>query len=197
MPTIPEIIRLLAHRKPALLCPENGSAAAVAMILRQGPTGAEILFIIRARRNGDPWSGDLGFPGGKIEPGDAGPRPAAERETLEEIGLDLDDAHCLGRLDDIAGAHLPVRVSCFVFLLERTDPFVFSEEIADAFWFPLADLLDPKRHVQEVVHFKGERLSCPAVRVLGEGETVLWGITYRLICQFLQILGHPIHRDGK
>src|SRR6185369_3871770 len=60
--------------------------AAVAMILRQGPGGLEMLFIERAEHENDPWSGNLAFPGGKVEPGEE-PRQAAERETLEEIGL--------------------------------------------------------------------------------------------------------------
>jgi len=63
--------------------------AAVALILLTGPAGLEMLFIERARHDDDPWSGNLGFPGGKVEETDDGERQAAERETREEIGLDL------------------------------------------------------------------------------------------------------------
>ena len=75
--------------RPVLFHPKNRSHAAVALILREGKAGPEILFIVRAKRDGDPWSGDLGFPGGRVEACDKEPRLTAERETLEEIGLDL------------------------------------------------------------------------------------------------------------
>ena len=63
--------------------------AAVAAIIRADSAGLEILFIRRSHRQGDPWSGHLAFPGGRLEKEDASPREAAERETLEEIGLPL------------------------------------------------------------------------------------------------------------
>ncbi|KAG5458036.1 MAG: hypothetical protein BJ554DRAFT_1822 [Olpidium bornovanus] len=48
----------------------------------------EILFIKRATRAGDRWSGHVAFPGGKQEPSETA-RQTAERETREELGLDL------------------------------------------------------------------------------------------------------------
>lgn len=171
--------------------------AAVAMILRDAAHGPEVLFIERARHERDPWSGDLGFPGGKIEADDDEPRRAAERETLEEIGLDLQQACYLGRLDDLAGAHLPVVISCFVYETGQTGTFSLSEEIAEVFWIPLQTLLDPRRHRLTTVFFRGERLQRPAIDLRGPDRTVLWGITYRLVCQFLQILGQePGHCEA-
>ena len=50
----------------------------------------DILFIKRAEKPGDPWSGHMAFPGGHLEPKDADLKEhVACRETLEEIGLDL------------------------------------------------------------------------------------------------------------
>ncbi|KAJ2898123.1 hypothetical protein IWW38_001489, partial [Coemansia aciculifera] len=64
---------------------------------------AQLLLIQRAKYPGDPWSGHIGFPGGKREPTDASDQATAEREVLEELGIDLtsvrDFVH-LGRLDD-------------------------------------------------------------------------------------------------
>jgi hypothetical protein len=49
----------------------------------------------------------------------------------------------------------------------------------------------PERHVETEVRFAGAPLVRPAIRVLEPGETVLWGITYRLVIQFLEIVGCP------
>jgi 8-oxo-dGTP pyrophosphatase MutT (NUDIX family) len=189
MLSLTDIRRLLADRQPFPMTIGSRRHAAVAMILRDATHGPEILFIERARHESDPWSGDLGFPGGKIEADDDEPRRAAERETLEEIGFDLQQACYLGRLDDLAGAHLPVVISCFVYETGQTDTFSLNEEVAEAFWIPLRTLADPRRHRLTTVFFRGERLQRPAIDLRGPDRTVLWGITYRLICQFLQILG--------
>lgn len=159
--------------------------AAVALLVATGTDGPEILFIERANHPGDPWSGDLGFPGGKVEPVDATPQAAAERETVEELGLDLRRERRLGRLADIAGAHLPVRVSCFVYGLTEKPPLQLSAEVRDAFWVPLRELAEPARRLTAPVRFGGETLERPAIRLPQAGKPVLWGITYRLVIQFL------------
>jgi 8-oxo-dGTP pyrophosphatase MutT (NUDIX family) len=148
-----------------------------------------MLFIERARHDDDPWSGNLGFPGGKVEKHDAGERQAAERETREEIGLDLASARCLGRLSDIAGAHLPVRVSCYVYgLPDAPTVLILGEEVRTVYWVPFTDLLAPERHISAPVRFSGTMLTSPAIRLLKPESTPLWGITYRLVMQFLQLL---------
>ena len=196
MVTFHQIQSALDARRPSLLPPTSRSRAAVALILRPTDTGPQMLFVERARHDGDPWSGDLGFPGGKVEKGEEGnPRLTTERETFEEIGVDLKEVRYLGRLDDIEGAHLPIVVSCFVYGVGRNLPWTFNEEIREAFWVPLADLVDPVRHVDAPVIFRDLQLVRPAICLLGPERTVLWGITYRLVCQFLRLLGHEVGRE--
>jgi 8-oxo-dGTP pyrophosphatase MutT (NUDIX family) len=185
---IDDIQRLLHCRTP-LLCPTPGSTrAAVALILRNGSAGTEVLFIQRAQHDGDPWSGDLGFPGGKIEPEDASARAAAERETLEEVGLELAAGRFLGRLDDLIGDHRPVIVSCFVYILDYCPPLNPSPEVTRAFWFPLAELRNPQRQLQATVRFGGEHFVRPAICLREASEVVLWGITYRLVGNFFAVI---------
>ena len=174
--------------------PEHPSApglnhASVALVLREGEDGPEALFIERASRPGDPWSGDLGFPGGKVEVVDCGPREAAERETREELDLDLGQASYLGRLSDVVGAHTPVRVSFFVYWAGSIGPFNFSDEVGDAFWVPLAELVAPTRHVMAPARFGAEVFERPSIRLPVAGKPVLWGITYRIVMQFLEVVG--------
>ena len=55
----------------------------------------EVLFIKRAGRKGDRWSGHIAFPGGSRDPSDVDDRAVAIRETMEEVGLDLMRPDCL------------------------------------------------------------------------------------------------------
>ncbi|KAJ2783124.1 hypothetical protein H4R18_001872 [Coemansia javaensis] len=112
---------------------------------------AQVLFIQRARYPGDPWSGHIGFPGGKREPGDGSDRATAERETLEELGVGLRDARAfayLGSLDDVRAATLlrgPLMVvSPHVYLLHTpaaAPALRPSPEVAAARWIDFAELL--------------------------------------------------------
>ena len=167
---------------------EGRTRAAVAMILREVPGDLEILFIERATDDRDPWSGHLAFPGGKVEQGEHA-RQAAERETREEIGLSLESERYLGRMSDIVGANLPVRVSCFAYaaVTEAIQPVV-SPEVRDVFWVRLSDIRDPQRHRMATVGFSGRSLEVPAIILPQSDKPALWGITYRLVMQFLEII---------
>ena len=75
--------------------------AAVAAILRPnvGIAGYDILFIRRAEYEGDPWSGHMALPGGRVDPQDRDEEAAAIREVHEEVGIDLRaQGRLLGRL---------------------------------------------------------------------------------------------------
>jgi len=181
----------LAERPPRLDTNGLKSPAAVALILRQGSTdaGLEMLFIERSRHPRDPWSGNLAFPGGRVDPGDNGTRAAAERETLEELGLDLNTGEHLGQLDDITGAYLPVRISCHLYHLPLLPQLKANHEVTRWFWFPLDELTNPTRHTCSELYWQGENRTISGINLLGEGEPLLWGITYRLVMQFLAKLG--------
>ena len=55
----------------------------------------EILFIKRASRDGDRWTSHVAFPGGGREPDDADDCATSVRETREEVGVDLNEDHCV------------------------------------------------------------------------------------------------------
>jgi 8-oxo-dGTP pyrophosphatase MutT (NUDIX family) len=187
--TLHDISRILDRQQAVEYDVPGRTHASVAMILRELCDDLELLFIERAHDARDPWSGHLAFPGGKVEQ-DEMTRQAAERETLEEIGLDLSSAFRLGRLSDITGANLPVRVSCHVFGITPafSEPAV-SAEVQDVFWVRLADLGDQQRHVTATVGFSGIMHQVPAIVLPVSGKPVLWGITYRLVMEFLERIG--------
>lgn len=188
-PSFQRIAALLANRECESLPDTAGrTRASVALVLRQGANGMEILFIQRAAHDQDPWSGHIAFPGGKWEQGESVCQ-TARRETLEEIGIDLEQECYLGRLSDIVGTNLPVWVSCCVYGMQhRIFEPILSEEVSDAFWVSLGDVRDQRRHHQAPVAFDDRRFEVPAIRLPVEGKPVLWGITYRLVMQFIELL---------
>jgi 8-oxo-dGTP pyrophosphatase MutT (NUDIX family) len=168
---------------------QGSTHAAVALIVSETPSGLQILFIERAANENDPWSGNISFPGGKVENGDGDPRATAERETWEEVGIDLGKARYLGRLSDIASLRIPVNVSCFIYQTEHVGPFrLMEEEVQAAFWVPLADLTDPARHGQKSVRFDRQTMMRPGITLPHPGEPVLWGLTYLLVQDFISLL---------
>ena len=188
-PSLQLIRRAMVGYTPEILVCDRVHAA-VSMILRETSTAPEVLFILRSPCQHDPWAGDIGFPGGRLNREESDPRQAAERETVEELNLDLGQAEHLGRLDDLYGATLPILVSCYVYALQGTPPLQPNHEIAETFWFPLRELLNPRRHHQANLSYRGRTITVPAVDLIGPDRTVLWGITYRLIWSFFRTVGY-------
>lgn len=186
LPSYSEIAHALQHPRPTLQDIPGHRRAAVALLLSGEEGGRKILFIERATHPGDPWSGNIGFPGGKVETDDRDPRHAAERETMEELALDLSAAGYLGRLSDLDGAHLPVLLSCFVYAVPFGVQPELSDEVKDAFWVSVADLIDLSRHGTHKFTFSGDSFESPCISLPFEDKPVLWGLTYRLVMDFLQ-----------
>ncbi|KAL6249516.1 hypothetical protein RBB50_003369 [Rhinocladiella similis] len=121
----------------------------------------ELLFIKRAGRVGDKWSGHTALPGGKRDPEDADDLAAAIRETREEIGLDLETAHCLHagnlpeRLVSSSWGKEVLMVLCpYIFLLTgKTVPAIQPQptEVASVHWVSLRALLSPTLRTRESV----------------------------------------------
>lgn len=192
MTTLAAVRRALrAHRPRPVEAPE-ARPAAVALILLEAAAGVEALFIRRAVRAGDPWSGQVALPGGRRDDTDPDLLATAIRETREETGVDLAAAEPLGALDDLhprTATLPPVVVRPFVFALERRPPLVASEEVQRAFWLRLARLAAPgvRRDVELTV--RGTVRIFPAYLV---DEELIWGMTERILTPFLELIGLPL-----
>ncbi len=191
MTSIAEIRRRLAGYHPRLASGDR-IRAAVAMVLHQQQEAVHLLFIERSQRDGDPWSGHVAFPGGRVEPGDGNAREAAKRETREEVGLDLGMAEYLGRLDDVTGATLPILVSGFVYSVEIRDRLRPNHEVTDAFWVKLNDLADAGRHRERSFRIDNVERRFSTIDLPGTRHRVLWGISYRLVAQLLALSDRPM-----
>jgi 8-oxo-dGTP pyrophosphatase MutT (NUDIX family) len=190
--SLAKIQKALGDHRPQLIEGEARGRAAVAVVLRDDAGPMELLFIERARREGDPWSGDIAFPGGRIDEEDASAQAAAERETLEEVGLFLDAPALLGRLNDRYGMKSTtsgIVVSAFVYHVHQPSALTENYEVKEAFWFPVEALLERRRHV---TYLQERGLRFPGIVVADEERKVVWGLTYRFVTQFLEILGHTL-----
>ena len=166
--------------------------ASVALILNQSPSGLKALFVVRARKEEDPWSGHIAFPGGRVEPDDESHRQTAERETGEETHLDLSSAAYLGRLDDVTGTTLKIVVSGFVYHIDQIPALRLNYELRESYWISLDTLLDRNRHHLHNYQFQGTDNFWPAIDILGPDKPALWGLTYRLVGQLLHLAGHEL-----
>jgi 8-oxo-dGTP pyrophosphatase MutT (NUDIX family) len=164
--------------------------AAVAAILHDREHGTEVLLIRRAARDGDPWSGHMAFPGGQREAEDRDLLATAERETREEIGLDLSaHARLIGRLDSLPatarGRRIAMSVTPFVFELVEEPPLTLNEEVAEVIWAPLAPLARGDLQTTIPYHYEGSDLQIPAWDVQGR---IVWGLTYRMLDTLFALL---------
>jgi 8-oxo-dGTP pyrophosphatase MutT (NUDIX family) len=160
----------------------DGLRAAVAAIMREHEGRAELLFIKRADREDDPWSGHMAFPGGRKQTSDRSLLHTAQRETLEEIGLDLTKgARVVARLPDVmpyARMPHPLTVTAFLFTLHAPAELVLNEEVAAVVWSPLEGVLRGDGATQFRWQKGGLDLTLPALDVEGN---VVWGLTYRML----------------
>lgn len=189
-----EDVRAAVESRPAARVAEAvRSRAAVAVVLREAAAGLEILFIRRAEHPDDPWSGQMAFPGGRAEPGDADLAHTALRETLEETGIDLRrDAELLGPLDEVrAMARLrpmDLAITPFVFRLRAAVEPALSDEVRSLHWLSLDELVNPElRSTMEYAH-RDAVLRFPCLRVQ---DLVIWGLTYRMFLGLLERMGLP------
>jgi 8-oxo-dGTP pyrophosphatase MutT (NUDIX family) len=174
-------IRTAIDRPPHHVAGHEGRRAAVAAVF----TGdAELLFIRRAQYDGDPWSGHVSFPGGRMEPTDDNLAHTAIRETHEEIGLDLSACLPLGELDEIATmGHLPsLVIRPFVFYVPHLPELRPNHEVASVHRLPLRDLLSGTGRGPMELTFLGGVRTMPRVDFDG---VRLWGLTLMLVDDLL------------
>lgn len=192
---IEEVRESLARYEARRIEVRGGPFAAVAMILAGGPRDPEVLFIERAKRIGDPWSGHMAFPGGRVEAEDPDARYTAERETFEEVGIDLAAGELLGRLDDQAGRRAGTSwsgrgIAAYVYHLREPARVEPSPEVEEALWVPTSALLAPGNRVDYTVSYAPGVF--PGILVGKPDRHVIWGLTHRFLESFFGILGRSL-----
>jgi 8-oxo-dGTP pyrophosphatase MutT (NUDIX family) len=182
-----EIRRRLAASMPAArpLAGDLGAAAERAAL-----TPASVLVPIVARRESltvlltrrtahlRTHSGQVSFPGGRVEPQDAGPEATALRETQEEIGLAPDRVELIGTLSEYH-TRTGYRITPVVGVV--APPFSLqadAHEVDAVFEVPLSFLLDPRNHQRHEREFEGRMVSYFAMPY---GDHYIWGATAAML----------------
>lgn len=160
------------------------------MILRDGLRDAAVLVPVVDHREGASviltqrtetlrsHSGQVAFPGGRIDPEDATPEGAALRETHEEIGLGAERIEVVGRMPDyVTGSGY--RIAPVLGIVRPGFSLTINpDEVAAAFEVPLAFLMDPANHRRESrVWQDRERF----FYTMPFGERYIWGVTAGII----------------
>jgi len=159
--------------------------AVVALLLHESGPELDVLLIHRAERINDPWSGQIGLPGGRVEHTDLSTRAAVKREVSEEIGLDLDNhGRELGTLSiGSPMRRLDMKVQPWVYALTSRPEIRISPEVQEAFWSSVISL--PSLMTSTEIEIRGTRREVDAFLVNGR---VVWGYTYRVLDELLSML---------
>lgn len=194
------IVARLSRLSAPASADDEGPRAAVAAIFRQHANGgAELFFIRRAERAGDPWSGHIAFPGGRHAPSDETLLHTAIRETREEVGIDLTDVELVTRLPEVPAFTREKRgmlvVVPFVFVLRADVSPSPNYEVADTLWVPFDKLSSGEGRETFHWQWEGKDLELPCIR-LEHTEQVLWGMTYRMVQTILDALGPTDDSEG-
>jgi len=155
--------------------------AAVALILKPADQDLKIFFVKRVENPDDPWSGQMALPGGKRDTEDQNLKQTVVRETLEETNINLlDRCRFLGVMETQRSAPRPeMKILPFVILLEHEPTIKLNEELEWFVWISLKELV---QHKGTVKFSFGE---FPAYIV---GNSVIWGLTHRILEKLLHIL---------
>jgi 8-oxo-dGTP pyrophosphatase MutT (NUDIX family) len=166
------------------------SRAAVAMVLEPRADDLHLFFIHRAEHDADPWSGHMGFPGGRKDPEDPDVLNTVLREVHEEVGIDLRrQARLIGPIDEVQGVargrQLPLVISPFVFVLETAVEPRPNHEVQSVLWVPLSYLAEPSNESIVEYFINGQQMRLPAY--IYQDRTI-WGLTFRMIRGFLEVV---------
>ena len=160
------------------------NAAAVLMPIVVRPEELTVLFTRRTAHL-RAHSGQISFPGGRVEGRDASAEATALRETQEEIGLAPTRVELLGRLADYH-TRTGFRVTPVVGVVNL--PFVLSldaHEVDEAFEVPLSFLLDPANHQRHSREFQGRQVPYYAIPYR---DYYIWGATAGMLVNFYRHL---------
>jgi 8-oxo-dGTP pyrophosphatase MutT (NUDIX family) len=159
------------------------------LVLFYPQDGQPTLVLTRRTPNLRLHSGQISFPGGRIDPEDESAARAARRETLEELGVQTSDLPLLGPIEPVYTFASNFILLPFVAFAPARPTFIPNPfEVAEVIELPLRHLLEPTTVENEIWEVRGERRLIAFYRF---GEHKIWGATARVLRQILDLAGGP------
>ena len=160
-------------------------AVVAVLLLEDYADTLSVLIIRRVERDDDPWSGQMGLPGGRVEKTDPSTRFAVEREVREEVGIDLQSvAETLGLLSlGHPMRRTGMQVQPWVYGLKHKPRLKIGPEVQEAVWTPMPKLRTNSTMAK--VRIREEVRDVPAFVIDGR---IIWGFTHRVLSELLEIL---------
>jgi 8-oxo-dGTP pyrophosphatase MutT (NUDIX family) len=134
-------------------------------------------------------SGQIAFPGGKIDANDKDPIEAAIRESEEEVGLTSQYIEVLGTLPTYTTGTAFVVTPVVALIKPDFKMKINTNEVADVFEVPLSFLMTPANHQRHALHWDGiDRKWFSMPYQDGDSERFIWGATAAMLRNFYRFL---------
>jgi 8-oxo-dGTP pyrophosphatase MutT (NUDIX family) len=150
-----------------------------------------VLYIRRTAHVQDPHGGQVAFPGGASDPGDANAEATALREVYEEIGVHPLHIRLLGRLIDFVTV-TSYRVTPIIGVIPWPYPLVLeTNEVDRAFTIPLDWLADPYNHEARFRPLPNPYEPIDVIYFKPYDNEILWGASARFTMELINLLSRP------
>lgn len=134
-------------------------------------------------------SGQIAFPGGKAEAGDADATATALREAQEEIGLDAAFIQVLGVLPEYRTGSAFIITPVVALVQAGFNLSPDPNEVADVFEVPLSFLMNPANHQRHAVEIEGQRREWFAMPYQDQvTQRFIWGATAGMLRNVYRML---------
>lgn len=186
------IEEVLSTRTPSSIPNRNASYLEAAVLIPIFENNGEYKLLFTKRTDGvEHHKGQISFPGGAVDKGDATFKETALREADEEIGLLGNDVKILGQIDDTLTVVSRFIIHPFVGLIPHPYDFkINSKEVKRLIKVPFNLFLeDISMNKMDSIEFEGTTYPTPAYDYNGD---LIWGATARIMENFLDILGEKL-----
>ena len=168
--------------------------AAVLILVRNADSSDPQILLTKRAAHLSSHAGEIAFPGGMKDEGDSDLLATALRETEEEVGIGADSIAVRMRLPRCYTG-LGVEVFPFVGnLIEAVPLRLQAAELESAFWLPHSFLLADPRQRTDIFYRNDKEFWAPAYHF---GEHVIWGLTARLLVEFINRHGGQLQRQHR
>ena len=141
----------------------------------------------RASEPNDPWSGQIAYPGGRMEEIDKDTVDTAIRETFEEVGLRVTKKEVIGKLSEVRTHVNNIVVTPYVSFKSENKELELNSEIVNDLWVP-TKTFNVKRF-KEMKIFHDQDIVKTRTCYIFEGQ-IIWGLTRKISFELAKILGN-------